>query len=126
MVKAYLDWCCECLPFRDLRTKASFCKRPQLQQPWRAASPGHEARLAPRPARAANLETYLSFLRGLVAGSAGPDAYGWDRSEYERTGIAQRDKTRTGAGIDIDPLIAQARDQSRSHRGRRRRLRTHR
>jgi integrase len=59
------------------------------------------------------VQTYLSFLRGLAGwiGKPGmvqrPGAYGWDRSEYERTGIAQRDKTWTGAGIDIDPLIAQ-------------------
>lgn len=99
--------------FRDLRIKAGFATIPDprnlggrhiqaMMDVWR------RDQLAPP-----TVQTYLSFLRGLAGwiGKPGmvqrPGAYGWDRSEYERTGIAQRDKTWTGAGIDIDPLIAQ-------------------
>ena len=99
--------------FRDLRTKAGFATLPDprnlggrhiqaMMDIWRRDG------LAP-----STVQTYLSFLRGLAGwiGKPGmvqrPGAYGWDRAEYERTGIAQRDKTWTGAGIDIDQLIAE-------------------
>lgn len=60
---------------------------------------------------AATIQTYLSFLRGLAQwiGKPGlvrqPAAYGLVPSEYQRHEIAQRDKSWTGAGIDIAPLI---------------------
>lgn len=52
-------------------------------------------------------QTLLELVATVGGLQHGVHAYGWDRLEYERTGIAQRDKTWTGAGIDIDPLIAQ-------------------
>lgn len=60
---------------------------------------------------AATIQTYLSFLRGLAQwiGKPGlvrkPGAYGLDVEEYQRHEVAQRDKSWTGAGIDIEPLI---------------------
>ncbi len=62
---------------------------------------------------AATIQTYLSFLRGLAGwiGKPGlvrkPAAYGLDIAEYQRHEIAQRDRSWSGAGIDIDPLIAE-------------------
>lgn len=62
---------------------------------------------------AATIQTYLSFLRGLAAwvGKPGlvlkPGAYGLDIEQYRRHEVAQRDKSWTGSGIDIDPLIEQ-------------------
>lgn len=68
---------------------------------------------------AATIQTYFSFLRGLAqwVGKPGmvlqPAAYGLAPQQYQRRETAQRDRTWTGAGIDIDPLIDEvcARDQ---------------
>jgi integrase len=68
---------------------------------------------------AATIQTYFSFLRGLAqwVGKPGmvlqPAAYGLGSQQYQRRETAQRDRTWTGAGIDIDPLIDEvcARDQ---------------
>jgi hypothetical protein len=62
---------------------------------------------------APTIQTYLSFLRGLAhwIGKPGmvlpPVAYGLSPSQYKRQEVAQRDRSWTGAGIDIDPLIAE-------------------
>ena len=62
---------------------------------------------------AATIQTYLSFLRGLARwiGKPGmilqPAAYGLAPSQYQRHEVAQRDRSWTGSGIDIDPLIEQ-------------------
>ena len=97
---------------RDLRTRAGFATVPDprnlggrhiqaMVNLWR------EDALA-----AATIQTYLSFLRGLAQwiGKPGlvrkPGAYGLDISEYQRHEVAQRDRSWTGAGIDIEPLIA--------------------
>ncbi len=63
-------------------------------------------RLAP-----ATIQTYLSFLRGLAMwlGKPGfirkPDHYGLTPAEYQRHENAERDKSWTAAGIDIDAVI---------------------
>jgi hypothetical protein len=57
------------------------------------------------------IQTYLSFLRGLAQwlGKPGfvrkPAHYGVDLAEYQRTGIAERDKSWSAQGVDIDGLI---------------------
>lgn len=62
---------------------------------------------------AATIQTYLSFLRGLAQwiGKPGlvrkPGAYGLDIVQYQRHEVAQRDKSWSGAGIDIEPLVAE-------------------
>lgn len=99
--------------FRDLKRKAGFKTLPDprnlgqkhiraMVQVWR-----HEG-LAP-----ATIQTYLSFLRGLGQwmGKHGfvrpPAYYGLAPDEYQRHEAAQRDKSWTGQGIDVDALIAQ-------------------
>ncbi|AEF88850.1 phage integrase, N-terminal SAM-like protein [Delftia sp. Cs1-4] len=96
---------------RDLHAKAGFATIPDprnlggrhiqaMVDLWR------KDRLA-----AATIQTYLSFLRGLAQwiGKPGlvrkPGAYGMDMQEYQRHEVAQRDRSWTGAGIDIEPLI---------------------
>ena len=98
---------------RDLKAKSGFPTMPDprniggrhiqaMVSLWR------QDRLA-----AATIQTYLSFLRGLAQwiGKPGlvrkPDAYGLDVTEYQRHEVAQRDRTWSGAGIDIEALIAQ-------------------
>lgn len=62
---------------------------------------------------AGTIQGYLSYLRALAMwlGKPGlvrqPDYYGLSRSEYQRCGSAQRDKTWTAQGIDIDAVIGQ-------------------
>lgn len=97
--------------FRDLKLRAGFKTLPDprnlgqrhvhaMVQVWR------EDRLQPP-----TIQTYLSFLRGLAQwlGKPGfirrPSHYGLDLAEYQRTGIAKRDKSWTAKGVDIDGLI---------------------
>lgn len=63
-------------------------------------------RLAP-----GTIQTYLSFLRGLAMwmGKHGfvrqPQHYGLELEEYQRTGLAERDKSWSAQGIDVAALI---------------------
>jgi site-specific recombinase XerC len=99
--------------FRDLKLKAGFKTMPDprnlgqkhiraMVQVWQ------REHLAP-----ATIQTYLSFLRGLGMwmGKHGfvrpPAYYGLALDEYQRHECAQRDKSWSGQGIDIDALIAQ-------------------
>jgi integrase len=97
--------------FRDLKLRAGFKTPPDprnlgqrhvhaMVQVWR------QDKLKP-----ATIQTYLSFLRGLAQwlGKPGfirkPVRYGLDLAEYQRTGIAERDKSWSAQGVDIDGLI---------------------
>ena len=97
--------------FRDLRLKAGFKTMPDprnlgqkhiraMVQVWK------QDHLAP-----ATIQTYLSFLRGLGMwmGKHGfvrsPAYYGLVVDEYQRHEYAQRDKSWSAQGIDIDTLI---------------------
>ena len=57
------------------------------------------------------IQTYLSFLRGLAMwmGKHGfvrqPEHYGLELEEYRRTGLAERDKSWSAQGIDIEALV---------------------
>lgn len=99
--------------FRDLKLKAKFATVPDprnlgdrhiraMVAVWR------EEKLAP-----ATIQTYLSFLRGLAMwiGKPGfiraPAHYGLSVEEYQRHEYAQRDKSWTAAGIDIDAVVEQ-------------------
>lgn len=97
--------------FRDLKQKAGFKTVPDPRnlgdRHIRAmAAVWQQERLAP-----ATIQTYLSFLRGLALwlGKPGfirtPAHYGLTPAEYQRHEYAQRDKSWTAAGIDIDALI---------------------
>lgn len=97
--------------YRDLKSRAGFKVPPDprnlaqrhihaMVQVWR------EDKLKP-----GTIQNYLSFLRGLVqwVGKPGfirkPAHYGLDRVEYQRTGVAVRDKSWSARGVDIDGLI---------------------
>jgi len=97
--------------FRDLKTKAGFKTLPDprnlgerhiraMVKIWQ------EEKLAP-----ATIQTYLSFLRGLAMwlGKPGfirkPADYGLSTEEYQRHEYAQRDKSWSGQGVDIDALV---------------------
>ena len=97
--------------FRDLRNKANFATVPDprnlgdrhiraMVEVWQ------REKLAP-----ATIQTYLSFLRGLARwlGKPGfirkPAYYGLAPAEYQRHEYAQRDRSWTAAGIDIDALV---------------------
>jgi integrase len=73
-----------------------------MVQVWR------EDRLKP-----ATIQTYLSFLRGLAKwmGKNGfirkPAHYGLELAEYQRHEAAERDKSWSAQGVDIDALIEQ-------------------
>ncbi len=99
--------------FRDLRLKAGFKTMPDprnlgqkhiraMVQVWQ------RDRLAP-----ATIQTYLSFLRGLGMwmGKHGfvrsPAYYGLVVDEYQRHEYAQRDKSWSAQGIDIQTLVDQ-------------------
>lgn len=99
--------------FRDLNEKAGFKKLPDprnlgqkhlraMVQVWQ------QEHLAP-----ATIQTYLSFLRGLGmwTGKHGfvrePAYYGLDVAEYLRHEYAQRDKSWSAQGVDIDALVIQ-------------------
>jgi len=99
--------------FRDLKLKAGFKTVPDPRnlgdRHIRAmVAIWQKERLAP-----ATIQTYLSFLRGLALwlGKPGfirkPAHYGLAVKEYQRHEYAQRDKSWTAAGIEIDDLIAQ-------------------
>ncbi len=97
--------------FRDLKAKAGFNTIPDprnlgqkhihaMVQVWQ------QEHLAP-----ATIQTYLSFLRGLGMWMGkhgfvrGPAHYGLSVEEYQRHEYAQRDKSWSAAGIDIEELI---------------------
>lgn len=99
--------------FRDLNEKAGFKKLPDprnlgqkhlraMVQVWQ------REHLAP-----ATIQTYLSFLRGLGmwTGKHGfvrePAYYGLNVAEYQRHEYAQRDKSWSAQGVDIDALVVQ-------------------
>lgn len=99
--------------FRDLKVRAGFKTLPDprnlgdkhvraMVRIWQ------QDRLAP-----ATIQTYLSFLRGLAMwlGKPGfirkPSDYGLSTEEYQRHGYAQRDKSWSGQGVDIDALVEQ-------------------
>ncbi len=97
--------------FRDLKIKARFATVPDPRnlgdRHIRAMiNVWQQEQLAP-----ATIQTYLSFLRGLALwlGKPGfirtPAHYGLTPAEYQRHEYAQRDKSWTAAGIDIDALI---------------------
>ena len=99
--------------FKELHTDAGFKRAPDprnlgerhvraMVQVWQ------QRQLAP-----GTIQTYLSFLRGLALwlnkpGFIRPPAYyGLTPAEYQRHGNAQRDKSWTGNGIDVEALLAQ-------------------
>ena len=99
--------------FRDLRERAGFKMLPDprnlgqkhihaVVQVWR------KDKLKP-----ATIQTYLSFLRGLAKwmGKNGfirkPAHYGLELAEYQRHEAAERDKSWSAQGVDIDALIEQ-------------------
>jgi len=97
--------------FRDLHLKAGFKKVPDPRNLGdrhiqAMVAVWQRERLAP-----ATIQTYLSFLRGLASwlGKPGfiraPAHYGLSPTEYQRHEYAQRDKSWTAAGIDIDTLV---------------------
>jgi len=97
--------------FRDLKDKAEFKTRPDprnLRERHIRASVAvwQKEGLAP-----ATIQTYLSFLRGLAnwIGKPGlvraPHYYGLQPDAYQRHEAAQRDKSWSAQGIDIDGLI---------------------
>ncbi len=99
--------------FRDLTRRAGFKTAPDprnlAQKHIRAmVQVWQQDRL-----QAPTIQTYLSFLRGLAQwlGKPGfirrPAHYGLSVDEYQRTGIAERDKSWTAKGVDIDGLIDQ-------------------
>ena len=99
--------------FRDLQRKAGFHTVPDprnlgqkhvnaIVQVWQ------RERLAP-----ATIQTYLSFLRGLASwlGKPGfvrpPAYYGLRLEEYERHEYAQRDRSWSAHGLDVEAVLAQ-------------------
>ena len=97
--------------FRDLRARAGFKTLPDprnlgqkhvhaMVQVWR------QDKLMP-----ATIQTYLSFLRGLGKWMGkngfirGPAHYGMELQEYQRHEAAQRDKSWSAHGIDIDAML---------------------
>jgi len=97
--------------FRDLKAKAGFNTVPDprnlgqkhihaMVQVWQ------QEHLAP-----ATIQTYLSFLRGLSMWMGkhgfvrGPAHYGLNVEEYQRHEYAQRDKSWSAKGVDIDALV---------------------
>lgn len=97
--------------FRDLHDKAGFKLLPDprnlgqkhlhaMVKVWQ------QEHLAP-----ATIQTYLSFLRGLALwlGKPGlvraPAHYGLDVDEYQRHEAAQRDRSWSAHGVDIDALV---------------------
>lgn len=99
--------------FLDLQSKAGFRTPPDprnlgqkhihaMVQAWQ------REKLAP-----ATIQTYLSFLRGLGSwmGKHGfvrkPEQYGLSLDEYQRHEYAQRDKSWTAKGIDVQTVLAE-------------------
>ena len=97
--------------FQELQTEAGFKIAPDprnlgqrhvhaMVQVWR------RKQLAP-----GTIQTYLSFLRGMAMwlGKPGfirePAFYGLQRAEYERHENAQRDKSWSGNGIDVEAIL---------------------
>ena len=97
--------------FRDLRKRAGFKTLPDprnlgqkhihaMVQVWKAD------KLKP-----ATIQTYLSFLRGLAKWLGkngfvrGPAHYGLEIAEYQRHEAAERDKSWSAQGVDIEAII---------------------
>lgn len=98
--------------FRDLRAEAGF---PTIPDPRNLGGRHIKAMVEVWRARelcAATLHNYFSFLRALAwwIGKPGlvcpPRSYGLAPKEHRRHHVALRDKTWTGAGVAIEPLIA--------------------
>lgn len=98
---------------RDLRLRAGF---KQLPDPRNLGQKHIQAMVdvwRQDKLQAPTIQTYLSFLRGLAkwTGKPGfirkPAHYGLDVDEYQRTGIAERDKSWSAQGVDIEALIEQ-------------------
>lgn len=98
--------------FRDLRARAGFKTLPDprnlgqkhlnaMVKVWQ------EDKLKPP-----TIQTYLSFLRGLAKwlGKNGfvrkPAYYGLAPDEYQRSGVAERDKSWSAQGVNIDAVLA--------------------
>ncbi|WP_310733017.1 response regulator [Azohydromonas australica] len=97
--------------FPDLQAKAGFRKLPDprnlgyrhvhaMVRVWQ------QERLAPP-----TVQTYLSFLRGLALWTGkpglvhGPEHYGLVPAQYQRHEAAERDRSWSGHGIEVDALI---------------------
>lgn len=97
--------------FRDLRARAGFKTLPDP----RNLGQKHIAAIVKvwqeDGLQAPTIQTYLSFLRGLARwlGKNGfvrqPTFYGLKPDEYQRTGIADRDKSWSAQQVDIDALL---------------------
>jgi len=96
---------------RDLKAKAGFATMPDPRNIGGRHIQAMVSLWRQDGLAAATIQTYLSFLRGLAQwiGKPGlvrkPDTYGLDMAQYQRHEVAQRDRSWTGAGIDIEPLI---------------------
>nr|WP_297383522.1 phage integrase N-terminal domain-containing protein [uncultured Roseateles sp.] len=99
--------------FRDLHDKAGFKQLPDPrnlgQKHLRAmVKVWQQDHLAP-----STIQTYLSFLRGLAMwlGKPGlvrePAFYGLDVDEYQRHESAQRDRSWSAHGVDIDAVVTE-------------------
>jgi integrase len=101
---------------RNLRDKAGFATLPDPRNIGGRHIQATVSLWRKEGLAAPTIQTYLSFLRGLAQwiGKPGlvqaPASYGLEPAQYQRREVAQRDRTWTGAGIDIDPLIAQVCD----------------
>ncbi|WP_051243244.1 integrase domain-containing protein [Azohydromonas australica] len=105
--------------FRDLKAKAGFRTLPDprnlgYRHVQAMARVWQQERLAP-----ATIQTYLSFLRGLALwlGKPGlvrePEHFGLRPDEYRRHEAAERDRSWSGHGIDVDSLIERIADHDR-------------
>ncbi|WP_418319685.1 phage integrase N-terminal domain-containing protein [Piscinibacter sakaiensis] len=97
--------------FRDLKAKAGFRRIPDPRSLRQKHVQAMVSIWQREPLAPATIQTYLSFLRGLALwlrkpGMIGPPAsYGLQLAEYERHEYAQRDKSWTPKGIDVDALL---------------------
>ena len=97
--------------FRDLKARAGFRRIPDPRSLRQKHVQAMVTIWQREPLAPATIQTYLSFLRGLALwlrkpGMIGPPAsYGLQLAEYERHEYAQRDKSWTPKGIDVDALL---------------------
>ena len=97
--------------FRDLKARAGFRRIPDPRSLRQKHVHAMVTLWQREPLAPATIQTYLSFLRGLALwlrkpGMIGPPAsYGLQPAEYERHEYAQRDKSWTPKGIDVDALL---------------------
>lgn len=99
--------------FRDLKDKAGFRTRPDPRNLGERHLKASVAVWQKEGLAPATIQTYLSFLRGLAnwIGKPGlvrqPHYYGLQPKEYQRHEAAQRDRSWSAQGIDIDSLIGE-------------------